>query len=105
MKLSTTIKTFELNDEAGQKILSAPLMDLYYLIGNAYNTVPTQTPDEDGELLTDDEWRFAHVASTINKRYRCNLSWGNIAEFVTAVEDAVASIKKNGSIPESGKGS
>lgn len=81
MKLPTN--KYIVEDTDGNILLEAPLMDLYYLIAfNSESDAPTQLA----------KMKFA--AEAVNAEYGSSLSWGQVMEILTDLQDKVEEAKK-----------
>jgi hypothetical protein len=78
---------YEVVDQEGEVILSAPLMELYYTICLATEEATSaKLPLKQGYIM---------AANEVNAVYGCTLDWGQIIEILNDLNDQMESLKKN----------
>jgi hypothetical protein len=78
---------YQVVNKDGETILSAPLLDLYYLIANS--SEEPQVSD-----LPNDQ-KFTYVAEVVNRTYNSQLTGGQILSIFIDLTESVEESKKN----------
>ena len=79
---------YQIQNAKGEVILSAPLLDLYYLIANT-------SEDDVAAQLTNNNDKFSYIAKVVNDKYNTTLSGGQILSIFIDLTDSVENSKKN----------
>lgn len=84
-ELKLSAERINIMGEDEQPILSANLLDLYYLL------VFAQEGTENASMID----KFKKTANVVNNEYGCNVSWQQVAEIFDYVETEAEKLKKN----------
>lgn len=86
-KFQLPSSTYEVVDQDGKMLLSAPMMELYYTIALATEEAEVaKLPRKQGFMI---------AANEVNSVYGSTLDWGQIIEILNDLSEQLESLKKN----------
>ncbi len=83
--LQLASQVYNITDENGEVIISAPALDIYYVISFAASELGPGASTKDQCKIT---------AQHLNEEYGCSISWGQALEITEAIFAEVENIKK-----------
>lgn len=90
MQITLNFEPIVIKDEHGNTVIEAQLFDLYYFCGNVLAQKEIQG-------LTAEE-KYGLLAEALNEKYGASFTWGSASRLVTAMEETLYELKKNGEV-------